>query len=294
MSLLFPGATAEELVAREESLTAVVVYSPELETAHQGALDKELKETRKKADRALDALREVNYPTAAEARRAAEHFVAAHAAPGFQLECSVQKDTVRPKRATRGRPKKGEPVEERTVYFIEPELKEDTAAREAAARYHGLFILLTSRTAPTMSAVLTEYRGQHAVESGFRWLKGPAEVAPIFLHNPWRVEALGFVFTLALQVYTLLQWKLRKRLAEEKQTIPGHNRTPTAKPTTLVLLRLFAQITRVELSTPSGPQVHLLGFQPVHAQVLALLELPLSIYQGPPSKIPDPPGGPAE
>jgi transposase len=50
--------------------------------------------------------------------------------------------------------------------------------------------------------VLDEYRHQSMVEghTGFRWLKRPAAVAPVFLETPTRIRALGFVFMIALMV----------------------------------------------------------------------------------------------
>ena len=62
--------------------------------------------------------------------------------------------------------------------------------------------------------VLAEYRHQSIVEghTGFRWLKGPAAVAPVFLETPTRIRALGFVFMVALMVRNFIQFTLRAEM----------------------------------------------------------------------------------
>ena len=70
--------------------------------------------------------------------------------------------------------------------------------------------------------VLSEYRHQHLIEghTGFRWLKGPAAVAPVFLKTPQRIRAMGLVLILALMVRNYIQATLRTQLRMRDETLP--------------------------------------------------------------------------
>lgn len=59
------------------------------------------------------------------------------------------------------------------------------------------FILATLPGNPCSDAELLEaYKDQYGVENAFRWLKGPASVAPIFLEKEERIAALALVYVL--------------------------------------------------------------------------------------------------
>lgn len=64
--------------------------------------------------------------------------------------------------------------------------------------------------------VFKEYKEQHAVEKQFRFLKQPVLLGPIFLKNKNRVEAMSFVFQLALLVAAYLEYRVRKSLEKEE------------------------------------------------------------------------------
>ena len=70
--------------------------------------------------------------------------------------------------------------------------------------------------------MLSEYRHPHSIEcpTGFRWLKGPAAMAPVFLKTPCRIRAMGLVLILALMVRNCIQGTLRTELAERDETLP--------------------------------------------------------------------------
>ena len=70
--------------------------------------------------------------------------------------------------------------------------------------------------------ILSEYKEQQNVERGFRFLKDPwFMVDSIFLKSTRRIESLMMVMTLCLLVYNIAQYNLRKKLKEEKETLPN-------------------------------------------------------------------------
>ena len=106
------------------------------------------------------------------------------------------------KRDRRGRPRKGEDAPTETLWFVDFSLEPDAEAIAAARREASCFVLITDwlHDAWDDRRVLAEYRHQYIIEghTGFRWLKGPAAVAPIFLNKPERIRALGLILVLAL------------------------------------------------------------------------------------------------
>jgi transposase len=96
--------------------------------------------------------------------------------------------------------------------------------------------------------ILKAYKGQAGVELNFKWTKNPAVVAPIFLNTPEKILALGFVYLVALMVYTLMERLIRKKLKKEGNVIKG-NKGMTDNPTGRVLFKNFRGISVVFFST---------------------------------------------
>lgn len=144
------------------------------------------------------------------------------------------------------------------------------------------------------AALLAEYRHQHLVEGncGFRWLKGPAQVAPMFLKSKERIAALGLVFVLALMVRNYLQFTLRAQLAAAGQTVPYYDRKRvTAAPTAEVIWELFSDVVLLTLFMPDSTRhVRLQGMDADKRRVLDLLGLDQTILLSRRRKTQDPAG----
>lgn len=132
-----------------------------------------------------------------------------------------------------GRPRKGErPLA--VVYRLRARLEVDQEKLERARRGLGRFLLATNvldREGLPPQEVLRRYKDQaRTVERGFRFLKDPLFFAEsTFLKRPERVMALGMVMALALLVYALGEWALRRRLWETGSSLPDQKGRPTAK-----------------------------------------------------------------
>ncbi|MBI5813802.1 MAG: IS1634 family transposase, partial [Meiothermus silvanus] len=65
--------------------------------------------------------------------------------------------------------------------------------------------------------------------------------------RPERVMALGMVMALALLVYALGEWELRRRLEGTGSSLPDQKRRPTPRPTLRWVFQLFMWVRLVEL-----------------------------------------------
>ena len=94
--------------------------------------------------------------------------------------------------------------------------------------------------------VLRAYQEQHTtVEPGFRWIKNPAAISPVWLEKPERIAALAMLTVVGLLVYSIIQRQVRLSLSTHEQQVPG-NTGATATPTAAVVLALFAQVALVQ------------------------------------------------
>ena len=95
--------------------------------------------------------------------------------------------------------------------------------------------------------ILQAYQDQNTtVEPGFRWIKNPAAISPVWLEKPERIAALAMLTVLGLLVYTIIQRQVRLYLRTHDQQIPG-NKGLTTAPTAAVVLALFAHVGLVQL-----------------------------------------------
>ena len=188
-------------------------------------------------------------------------------------------ETRRTRRARRGRPAKTDPPPTEASYRL---LVEVTALAHAEAD-KGWAVLAT--TVPTEACadaeILQAYQAQNTtVESGLRWSKNPAVIAPVWLEKPERIAALGMLTVLGLLGYSIIQRQVRLYLRTHDQQLPG-NKGLTATPTAAVVLALFAQVALVPLWVDEQEVAQLSGVQPSHLLVCDALNLDSSWYEAP-------------
>ena len=129
--------------------------------------------------------------------------------------------------------------------------------------------------------ILHAYQNQNTtVEPGFRWIKTPAAIAPVWLEKPERIAALAMRTVVGLLVYSLIQRQVRFYLHTHDQQIPG-NKGMTATPTATVVLALFAHTALIRLVTGEQESEQVYGLQPHHLLLCDALGLDSSWYEAP-------------
>ncbi|MGH7759092.1 MAG: IS1634 family transposase, partial [Candidatus Dormibacteria bacterium] len=136
----------------------------------------------------------------------------------------------------------------------------DQQALDVEAASDGWYALLTNldRSEADATEILLRYKGQEAVERRYGNFKGPLAVAPMFLTNNRRIEALISVICLALLVFSLVERALRLAIAPER-ALAGLGVGRATKPTgrlifsALSLLRLNPAIGDTPATIPQPP-----------------------------------------
>jgi transposase len=193
----------------------------------------------------------------------------------------VAPETRRTRRARRGRPAKTELPPTETCYRLIVEVE----GRDKAQEENGWTVLATTVQAERCSdaEILQTYQEQHtSVEPGFRWIKNPAAISPVWLEKPERIAALAMLTVVGLLVYTVIQRQVRLYLRTHDQHVPG-NKGETAIPTAAVVLSLFAPVAVVQIQIGNTTVQQLYGVHPHHLMICDALGLDRAWYDAPPA-----------
>jgi hypothetical protein len=182
------------------------------------------------------------------------------------------------KRTRRGRPPKAEApqVEVRYRLVVHPE------ALVPPEDAHGWTVLATTVQPEVCTDVemLQAYQEQHiTVEPGFRWIKNPAAISPVWLEKPERIAALAMLTVVGLLVYAVIQRQVRLYLRDPHQRVPG-NKGPTATPTAAVVFALFASVMLGQFVVDNTTSLQGHGVQEHHLIICEAVGIDPAWYQG--------------
>jgi transposase len=153
-------------------------------------------------------------------------------------------------------------------------------AVESAAKIDGIFPLITN-TSLEAADVLAAYKRQPFIEKRIYTKKSILEIAPVYLKKPHRIEAIMFLYFVALMIITLMERSIRAKMAEEKiEKLPilpqGMN---TRKPTWDNIRYFFRNVHLCEIvKGAESMQIEVMGVTALHAEIARLLGVPGSAY----------------
>ncbi|MGH9071101.1 MAG: IS1634 family transposase [Acidimicrobiales bacterium] len=148
----------------------------------------------------------------------------------------------------------------------------DQVALDAEAASDGWYALLTNLDPAEAgpAEVLLRYKGQEVVERRYGDFKGPLAVAPMFLKNNARIQALISVICLALLIFSLVERGLRAAIAP-LVLLDGLWAGRPAKPTGRLIFGALANL-RLIPATDTSPAI-VPQPPPLQAKILALLHV---------------------
>src|SRR5499425_1498200 len=195
-----------------------------------------------------------------------------------RLHYRVEEVRIPKKRTRRGRPPKVEALQVEVRYRLSMSSEVLVPSEDA----HGWTVLATTLRSEecTDAEMLQAYQEQHiTVEPGFRWIKNPAAISPVWLEKPERIAALAMLTVVGLLVYAVIQRQVRLYLREHNQHIPG-NKGPTALPTAAVVFDLFTPVTLVHFAVDNVPILHVHGIREDHLIICEAVGIDQAWYQG--------------
>ena len=196
--------------------------------------------------------------TAEEVRAAAEKILAAKKAGRF-IEFNVAfKEEERFTQAKAGRPGRNTPYIRQVHQRPELTWSTNAEALKEEARTDGIFPLITNDETLTLKDALTAYKHQPKLEKRFQQFKSVLDVRPVMLHNHLRIEALLFLYFLALMIEALIERDIRARMHQQKISVlriyPEQRKCKA--PTTARVFEVFSDLRRYRVIDETGSVRH--------------------------------------
>jgi transposase len=185
------------------------------------------------------------------------------------------------KQTRRGRPGPHTAYRKITKRRFDLEWEIDDGAIAYDRRSDGMYPLMTNDRKLSDAQVLEAHKGQPMIEKRFEQIKTVHEIAPVFLKNEGRIEALFTLYVIALLVQALIERELRRAMARDGiDELPIYpEQRQCSHPTTEQVLRLFSLAERHQLRQLGRTvQRFDLSLTDLQRQVLALLGVPLSAF----------------
>ena len=192
-----------------------------------------------------------------------------------------QHETYRQRR--RGRPGKNTEYVKTVSNRLDLEYTIDAEHLVRERQADGIFPLVTNDLQLSALAVLHAYKGQPQIEKRFEQLKTDFVVAPVWLKDVGRIEALLGVYFLVLLVEALLERELRQAMKRQGiESLPMYPEgRPCRRPTVRRLIDLFEPIQRHTLEQSEvEPTAQVTELTPLQRKLLRLLGLPATTYEG--------------
>lgn len=143
------------------------------------------------------------------------------------------------------------------------------------AELDGAYILKTDLPTAThpSSKVLQDYKAQINAERRIGDMKGPLEIAPMFLEKPLRIAGLKFVLLWALMVLAFMEREVRKGLKGKPMIGIYPEGRPSPAPTGRSILEVFEDLAIV-IATHHGEKIRrLTDLTDVQRRLIALMGL---------------------
>jgi transposase len=179
--------------------------------------------------------------------------------------------------ATRGRPSARTQYVKETDRRFQLEYQIDNARLAAECAGDGVFPLISNDHALSALDMLLAYKRQPSLEKRFSQLKTDFEVAPVYLKEASRIQALLCVYFLALLTESLLERELRRAMDQKAiASLPLYPEgRKCCRPTARIVIDLFQDVQRHWLrGDQQEPVVFTTQLSPLQGRILDLLGMP--------------------
>ena len=188
------------------------------------------------------------------------------------------------RQSSRGRPGVNTKYVKQVKSRFDLESEIDHGKMEVAERMDGVFPLITNDRSLTELELLHAYKRQPTIEKRFEQMKTDFAIAPMWLKDVKRIDALLGVYYLALLAEALIERELRKAMEREGlESLPMYPEGRACRnPTTRRLIDLFDPIQRHEIHvTGEEPTTVVTELTQLQRRLLRLLRVPMASYGHP-------------
>jgi len=253
----------------------VVYHSELMQERQEKTFDTNLEKELGMARKSVKKICSPEYACEPDARAAAERWLKKNPRYRFR-DCEIF-PVKRKLGKCRGRPKSDEHLEISYKLSVDVEFNDDTIANER--RKLGRFVLATNDLELSPDTLLMYYKGQSAVERGFRFLKDKSfRVSEIFLKKNSRIQALAMIMVLCLFIYSMTEFRLRRELVTSEKTVISQTKKPTQRPSLKWVFFLFRRVREYSIIRNGYKTVKIANLSDDLKNILALLGKPYENY----------------
>jgi transposase len=200
------------------------------------------------------------------------------------LKVEVERQvTTRQVRKYRDRPAR---TEEKVRYVVRLTRRQDVIDQAKQRLGWRLYATNAPTERLTLTLAVLAYRDQYLAERSFARLKGPLlAMLPLYVQRDDHAKGLVHLLTIALRAMVIIEFVVRRSLAEQQETVSGlydgNPKRRTARPSADLLLAAFQDIT-LAIRFNSAQEItdtYLTPLSDLQVQILALLGLSPSIYE---------------
>jgi transposase len=240
------------LITRARSYTlpvrAVACYSSELYRQKAETLGAIARREAIRAAKLIARLARRTWACATDAQAELDALLAKQPFITKHLIANVERREITRLRPRRGRPAHGDTPPAPDIRYGWRITATDTDPAEHARRLRraATYVLIRNRLDTwqmTDEQMVATYSKQWRVEHAFSWLKSGAAINPMFLESPRRIQALCFLYCLALMLHALVQRNVRKHLKDKQLALPYHRGKPSDNITARFTYELFRNVT---------------------------------------------------
>ncbi len=258
-----------------------IVLSPEYAQKQQEQLEKQIKKAEAAIMRLTKRRRGYKYPeTLNELAKQVTDTLATRGGEAYLKVDITEESVCKQIRKYKERPAR---VEKSTVFHLKIERREENL--EKAYRLMGWRAYATNAATEklSLSKAVEVYRDAYLHEHGYSRLKGrPLSLTPMYLQKDDQITGLIRLLSLALRVLTLIEFVVRKQLAEDgsslKGVYAGNENRKTKTPRTETLLEVFKGITLTIIHAGEKEWIHLNPLTATQKRILQLLGMTEEVY----------------
>ncbi|OXS80145.1 IS1634 family transposase [Domibacillus enclensis] len=245
------------------SYLLLVVWSKELAAKKEQTLGKKWAKIQEKLAKELAKKEKVPFSCEADAQTAMQESIRSIQEKGFSVHGKIVSATTK-QHPGRGRPKKEESPEERTIYTLSfSGLAVHPAFAERELHMASCFVLISS---PELDMCAEDrlllYKKQSRVETRFRLLKDPILFHNVYLKSSRRVKALGYIFYLVLLLLSYLEYQVRRSLEQQDSDWITPDKKKTRTPSVKTIIKTMEGLLTMAIGSerciaePPLPQMH--------------------------------------
>jgi transposase len=230
------------------------------------------------------------YPTAAALHAACPRILDQHGVAGLLTGTVAWERQTRQVPVHRGRPSQHpapppQRLREEDRYHVSKIHLDSQALAARIARLGGrAYVTNAPAQEWRLNDVVLAYRGAWRIEPGFHLLTGtPLSLAPVSLPKTEPIRGLLCLLSLAVRALPLIRDTVSQALPQTGESLKGlspvYPHVKTKSPSAAMLLAAFASLTLPVVPQADPSFVHVSPLTPLQHRLLALLHLPVDLYQ---------------